>query len=866
MRRSVILLKQWLHCWENLLLGAAIVLGTVMRFHGLLWDAPYFFHPDEGKCIGLTTKLSDSLNVECSYYGTVPVYLLALGRFATSSFLPPTETNLRLMGRSLSAFLGSLTIVLCYLVARKGYGKRTGVLAAFFMGCTVLHIQLSHFYGVDTFLVFFMVWALYHMIAVAQCEGRRSSLWAGLFSGLSMATKFTSLSLLFPLVAAHLAKGSLRGEDLRGKLVHLLAILQGRSLWLAIAVMLGTFFFLTPFSILDFEDYALHQGLLWNILMGRGYIRPQWTLHFEGTQPYLYYLTNLLFWAMGPLLELASIGGTIYAMMKWRKKANLVLLAFVLAYFASVGGSRVKFIRYALPMLPALNILAAAWFDRVAFAATGSKSWPLKGLVGLVAGISLLYSLAFTNIYSSPDLRIEACQWLNGNIERGVTIVLDEDFPLLRAGGELPAHRLHSLDFTLLYDRSPFGARVYLPPFVEKTGLTITRHGYFKKEGPMLTNSEKQSYINRYLMEADYVIVSDSRFSTHNNRSPPHSFQVESEFYRQLFSGQLGFELIKVFKRSPSLLGIGLDDNWAELSFRVPDHPTMWVFRRGAYLSIEPSTKTNFRFADKVLLWGYDLDTTHVNKGEVWLGLHWRALPDVGGVYWVYLKLVDGAYKVWGQQEGTIGSPMGQWHRGETVQNTWRIDVMPGTPPGDYQVEVILHDPQLGRNLEARESVLLGPVKIPQREPPALTSLDMEHPQEAILDDKIQLLGYNIESGFRPGDGIHLTLFWQCLKEMGQDYTVFTHLIDKQGIIWGQKDNPPVDGLYPTTKWQAGEIVRDQYDLIISPDAPSGKYRIEIGMYTAQTGQRLSVLDSEGQQMRDRILLGPITIEGQGDG
>ena len=144
--------------------------------------------------------------------------------------------------------------------------------------------------------------------------------------------------------------------------------------------------------------------------------------------------------------------------------------------------------------------------------------------------------------------------------------------------------------------------------------------------------------------------------------------------------------------------------------------------------------------------------------------------------------------------------------------------------------------------------------------------MDIEHPISANLGNKVSFLGYNLESGFRPGDGIQLTLFWQSLAEMHQDYTVFTHLIDSRNQVWGQKDNPPVDGLYPTTKWQAGEIVRDQYDLIISPDAPPGEYRIEVGMYTAQAGQRLSVLDSEGQRIRDRILLGPITIEGQGDG
>jgi hypothetical protein len=138
--------------------------------------------------------------------------------------------------------------------------------------------------------------------------------------------------------------------------------------------------------------------------------------------------------------------------------------------------------------------------------------------------------------------------------------------------------------------------------------------------------------------------------------------------------------------------------------------------------------------------------------------------------------------------------------------------------------------------------------------------LDIEHPVEVSLGDKAYLLGYNIESGFRPGDNIHLTFFWQCLEKMQQDYTVFAHLIDERGNIVAQKDNPPVDGLYPTTKWDPEEIVRDQYDLVIAPNAPRGRYQLKVGMYQPNTGQRLTVFDLEGKELGDGFLLSEIVI------
>jgi hypothetical protein len=232
--------------------------------------------------------------------------------------------------------------------------------------------------------------------------------------------------------------------------------------------------------------------------------------------------------------------------------------------------------------------------------------------------------------------------------------------------------------------------------------------------------------------------------------------------------------------------------------------------------------------------------------------------------YTVYLKLINGVYHVWGQQDSRPywdGLPTNSWKKGQVVVDKREIEVLPGTPPGLYNLEVILLDLHDGETLEPDSgSLLLGPVAIPRQEPTGAKTLDLEHPLEANLGQKVRLLGYNIDSGFRPGDNIHLTLFWQCLGEMDQEY-VFTHLIDSEGHIWGQKDNEPADGFYPTTGWRKGEIVRDQYDLLISPDAPAGDYKIEVGMYLAETGERLPIVDLQIRQVADWILMDRIQIK-----
>jgi hypothetical protein len=267
---------------------------------------------------------------------------------------------------------------------------------------------------------------------------------------------------------------------------------------------------------------------------------------------------------------------------------------------------------------------------------------------------------------------------------------------------------------------------------------------------------------------------------------------------------------------------------------------------------------------DKVRLLGYDVEEVTVKadgRAYLPLTLYWQNRGSLDADYRQYLKLINGVYHIWGQQEGYPlwdGFMTSTWREGVAIRDARRIEILPGTPPGAYQVTVNWLEPYSGLSLQPTGGgdLLLGPFDIPPRPPPPSDSMGIEHPMTAELDGQVRFLGYNLEGSFRPGDGLHLTLFWQALAEMGENYTVFTHLIDGRGDMWGQKDNQPVDGFYPTGGWTAGEIVRDQYDLTISPEAPPGPYWIAVGMYRAETGERLSVEQEGILPPDDKIVLG----------
>ena len=91
---------------------------------------------------------------------------------------------------------------------------------------------------------------------------------------------------------------------------------------------------------------------------------------------------------------------------------------------------------------------------------------------------------------------------------------------------------------------------------------------------------------------------------------------------------------------------------------------------------------------------------------------------------------------------------------------------------------------------------------------------------------------------------------------------MFTQLIGPDGLVWGQQDNQPQAGRYPTTSWNLRDKVVDRYDLELREGAPVGEYRLIVGMYDLKTGQRLAAVDKEGNHLADdAIMLTTINVE-----
>jgi len=255
---------------------------------------------------------------------------------------------------------------------------------------------------------------------------------------------------------------------------------------------------------------------------------------------------------------------------------------------------------------------------------------------------------------------------------------------------------------------------------------------------------------------------------------------------------------------------------------------------------------------------GYDLETNRLKAGqETKVTLYWQCQKPSEANLEPVLTLVDEKDDVWGRG-GKIDSDWEDpWGEGLVIRDELKLKVDLAAPVGTYRLLLSLYGEDGERLLTPEgEEVLLSWMVVTGEATPSVEKLRIMHSQRADLGSDIRFLGYNLSgTRFQPGDTLRLTLFWQALANINRDYTVFTHLIDHDGVIWGQKDAWPVDGSYPTSQWTRGEVIEDPYEMVISPETPLGDYRLEVGMYLLETGERLLVIDEAGSLLGNRILL-----------
>ncbi|MEE8391406.1 MAG: DUF2298 domain-containing protein, partial [Anaerolineae bacterium] len=637
-----------------------------MRFTGLNWDEGQWIHPDEGhmRIILSSIKMPDSLslyfdthnsplncrnNGQQYSYGTLPLFLTRMVAewldrscgenpdrlSATVAMLlvgpsdavcyPGTFTGARSaqVGRMLSALADLGTVFLVYLIGRRLYKDSVGLLAAALYALTAFSIQQAHFFTVDSTAGFFTTLTIYFSVRAGQSGDWISFGLAGLATGLAAASKVSAVLVALCVVLAALwwwlqtspasqEQTSPASQEQTSSSKSQASNIQSLTrTWSTISIffclILAGLLSLVAFRIAQpyaFEGPGLFGvqpspewfGRLSQIRAEQGgeIVLPygrQWT----DRAPILFPWINMVVWGMG--LPLGLTAWAAWAVAGWElfrgkcrpgRHSHLILWVWGSLMFLYLGTSWVKAMRYFLSLYPLFVILAAYLLIRLTefkkpdffckprrfgFARSG-KTWFLIAshlpLVLCVAGTALWASAVFS-IYQRPNTRVAASRWIFDNVPSGVTVANEHfDWGLpLRVDGHDPFGGMYSGIEMQHYDEDTF---------------------------------EKRMQLFDWLDRADYIFLASNRLYASIPRLPPR-YPLTIEYYRALFAGELGFELVADFTSRPAVGPFQFPDQEnpfplmdagyvhqtnpikvalppAEESFSVYDHPRVLLFRK----------------------------------------------------------------------------------------------------------------------------------------------------------------------------------------------------------------------------------------------------------------------------------------------
>jgi hypothetical protein len=568
--------------WPSLGLALILTVAAALRLYGVSWDGGHWLHPDERQIYFVANSLgwprtlaqalaADSpLNPHFFAYGSLPIYLLKLlsALLAPLSPLLGDPGNLHLVGRPLSALLDVGTVALTYRLARRLWDRRApALLGAALLGLSVLSVQAGHFYTADVLLTFLAVLSLNLATDLVRGAGpwRRAALGVGV--GLALAAKLTAVPLLLLIPVAYwLRDQTARGPDASpGIPATRLGRWKGSLLLLAVAVL--TFLLVEPYAALDWRTFLADSLRESQIAWGR--LDAPYTRQFAGTLPYLYSMWQTALWGVGLPLGLLFWTGLASGLIRWLREgswADALLLAWAGPYMAVVGLVYARPLRYVLPLLPVLCILAA----RMVLPEAGPRSaaarrWQAAGC-GLLLLLTGTYALVFASIYAAPHPWITASRWIYRSVPAGTSLAVEEwDTPL-----PLPL----SVD----------GQERRIEEYPLRT-LAL----YAEPEG-----AAKWSQLAQDLAASDYLVIASRRLYGSIPRLPDR-YPVAGRYYSLLFSGELGFQLEGEFTRGPAWLNPRIEPlPGAVLPFLRPDeslvvydHPRVLVFRNAGHLPPE---------------------------------------------------------------------------------------------------------------------------------------------------------------------------------------------------------------------------------------------------------------------------------------
>jgi hypothetical protein len=505
--------------WTPWLLAAILAGNFALSIIGIDWGLPYLWHTDE-KIDPAVHMIHDRtldpdyfINPHLHIYAMAGVVQLAywlnpghtvmLTGYRIAPLLDPSNPGRRIQfeairwSRMLSAVFALGTILTVFAIGRRHLGERTGLLAAALLAVTMGLVNLAHFATPESLLFLLMVLTLFACDRVASDGRARDYALAGLFAGLAFATKYTAWILAVPILAAHAYRvgwGAFSWRSLR-------------TLMLCGVVGFAAFAATNPYAFIRWHDFV-YWGFWFNWYTGAPTGSLVGMSQFQRSYgPYFLLLGDIMGW---PLFVTSLAGVVVGAAALWRgprtgvrARGYLIQLAWVLPFYVFYGASPHHALRFIMPIVPSLALLAAVAIATLHARATGR--WTRRAIAATAAAIvaySAVYTLRSDWMYWH-DTRYPAGRWLESHRD-----TLTERLYYFEIEAYLP------------YFTQPFPLKYF--PFVDDTG-TYPREKF------------DDAAAGFFATATDPIVDSDFYWDRYTDR--PWVYPERTAFYRRLLSG-----------------------------------------------------------------------------------------------------------------------------------------------------------------------------------------------------------------------------------------------------------------------------------------------------------------------------------------
>ncbi len=448
-------LRRWLDArtfwWVALCLLLLLALWIRWPVPSMAWT-----HIDEKAFVSHPLGFfSGDLNPHFFNYPTLQLYLAALTYLgywlstgeelldfvAWRTFIDASD--ILLLARGLTTIMAVGTVAVTASLGRRLYGPFWGLAAATLLALTPLHVRFSHLAATDVPSVLWSSLAVLWAVRSVQRNSTRDLIIAGVFCGLSAATKYPGAIAGTAILAA--ASTAFPGRRLR----VLVPAVAAAALIFAVS---------TPYVWLDLTKAVGDLG----IMAREHLLSDQHSAHASGLRHLLFH--NLRY-GLGTATCIFLVAGLLWRPQRMTAAEGVVVATLIaFAVFAAAASS--AFMRYAVPMAPLAAVMALRVLKMVAIPRP------------LAAGLFLIMlaepghaSWRMHTILESHDTRIEARAVIESGLPQGGRVVhfssgngrphlLSPDFVARRAFRSVASYGLAGV--ADLYDR--LARRTDLPP------------------------------------------------------------------------------------------------------------------------------------------------------------------------------------------------------------------------------------------------------------------------------------------------------------------------------------------------------------------------------------------------------------------